>query len=36
MLYAAYHGGLSDLAKELIEAGLDINYTNMVRVRLER
>ena len=33
VLYAAARGGLSDLAKELIAAGLDIHHKNKVRVR---
>ena len=32
-MHAAAYGGLSDVAKELIEAGLDIHHTNKVRVR---
>ena len=32
MLFAAAWGGLSDLAKELIAAGLDIKHENKVRV----
>ena len=33
VLYAAAHGGLSDLAKELIDAGLDINHKKKVRAQ---
>ena len=32
VLYAAAFGGLSDLAKELVEAGLDVKHTNKVLV----
>ena len=33
VLHAAAWGRLSDLAKELIEAGLDIHHKTKVRVR---
>ena len=32
MLHAAAFGSLSDLAKELVEAGLDIKHTDKVIV----
>ena len=33
MLHAAANGGLSDLAKELIAAGVDIHHKDKVRMR---
>ena len=36
VLYAAYRGGLSDLAKRLIKEGVDINDKNKVRVWSDR